>query len=165
MRSDVTLRPLDEDLLKQLLDAAVAGADPSDVMPPVPGPPGWTPERRTAFLQFHRSRTLAAEPVEATYAILVGQKVVGAARLYPLPEPQRTAEAGVWIGRTERGHGVGGAVLKQLLALAHADGFESVFVSTTPDNTPVLKLLKRLGVKLTQKGDTLTAWVNPAALR
>ena len=72
MRADVTLRQLDETLLRGLLDAAVADADPDEVMPPVAGPDGWTDERQAAFLSFHQSRSLATEPIEATYAILVG---------------------------------------------------------------------------------------------
>ncbi|MEU6037713.1 GNAT family N-acetyltransferase [Actinomadura sp. NPDC047616] len=160
MRSDVTLRRLDEQLLRQLLDAAVADADPLEVMPPVAGPPGWTPERRSAFLRFHRSRTLAVPPGETTYAIVVGTTVVGAARLCPVEDAKRAAEAGVWIGRSHRGAGVGGAVLKQLLTVARADGLESIFVSTTPDNTAVHRLLTTLGVDLVREDDTVTAWVN-----
>jgi RimJ/RimL family protein N-acetyltransferase len=163
MRSDVTLRPLDDDLLQELLNAAAADADPIEVMPPVAGPPGWTPERRIAFLRFHRSRALAAEPVETTYAIVVGKAVVGAARLCPMEDAKRAAEVGVWIGRSHRGGGVGGAVVKELLAFARTDGFESIFVSTTPDNTAVQQLLTALGVDLIRTGDTVTAWVDLAA--
>ncbi|MBA9004196.1 MULTISPECIES: GNAT family N-acetyltransferase [Thermomonospora] len=163
MRSDVALRPLDEELLQELLDAAVADADPLEVMPPVAGPPGWTPERRSAFLRFHRSRALAAEPVESTYAIVVEDTVVGAARLCPMEERTGAAEAGVWIGRSHRGGGVGGAALRRLLALARADGIDAVFVSTTPDNTAVHRLLTALGVDLVRTEDAVTAWVNPAA--
>ncbi|WP_212732706.1 hypothetical protein [Streptomyces oceani] len=67
MRSDVTPRRLDEGLLQDLLDVAVAEAEPDEVMPTVAGPAGWTGERRTAFSRFHQSRSLSAEPVESTY--------------------------------------------------------------------------------------------------
>ncbi|MFG2087088.1 MULTISPECIES: GNAT family N-acetyltransferase [unclassified Spirillospora] len=132
-------------------------------MPPVAGPPGWTAERRDAFLRFHRSRALAAEPVEATYAIVTGEAVVGAARLCPMEDAKRAAEAGAWIGRSHRGAGFGGAVLKQLLAIAQADGFESVFVSTTPDNIAAQKLLTASNVELVRKGDQVTGWVTVTA--
>lgn len=121
MRTDVTLRPLDPDLLDALLRTAVADADPREVMPPVPGSTGWTAGAREAFLRFHRSRSLSAEPVEATFAVLVGPEVAGAARLCPAAAPAgpaaasgrtveagRTAEAGVWIGRGHRGPGWAG---------------------------------------------------------
>ncbi|WP_434599647.1 GNAT family N-acetyltransferase [Streptomyces sp. A5-4] len=154
---DVTLRPLDELLLGRLLDTATADADPEDVMPEVAGPPGWTPERQAAFSRFHRSRTLTADPEERTYVIVVGDQVVGAARLCPLRDRPGTAEAGVWIGRSHRGGGVGGAVLEQLLDLARTAGFASVFVSTTAGNTAVHRILTAQGVSLTQDGDEVTA--------
>ncbi|MFJ4880842.1 GNAT family N-acetyltransferase [Streptomyces sp. NPDC088745] len=165
MRSDVTLRQLDEDLLRDLLDVAVAEADPHEVMPPVAGPAGWTAERRTAFLRFHQSRSLSADPVEATYVIVVGDAVVGAARLCPLEGAKRAVEAGVWIGRSYRGSGVGGAVLSHLLTLACADGFDSLFLSTTPDNTASQRLLSALGVDVVHEGDAVTAWVDLIAAR
>lgn len=160
MRSDVTLRRLDEGLLRDLLDVAVVDADPEEVMPPVAGPPGWTGARRTAFLRFHRSRSLSAEPVENTYAIVVGDAVVGAARLGPLEDPAYAVEVGVWIGRSHRGSGVGSAVLAHLLTLARADGFDSLFVSTTPDNTAVHRLLRAMRVDLVREGDSVTAWID-----
>ncbi|MET8977945.1 GNAT family N-acetyltransferase [Streptomyces sp. NPDC004539] len=163
MRSDVTLRRLDEGLLEDLLDAAVADADPLEVMPPVAGPDGWNGERRAAFFRFHRSRSLSAEPVESTYAIVVGDAVVGAARLCPLEGPRHAVEAGVWIGRSHRGGGVGGAVLHQLLVLARADGFHSLFVSTTSDNAANQRVLTAMGVDLVREGDSVTAWVDLVA--
>lgn len=164
MRADVTLRRLDESLLEDLLEAAVADADPLEVMPPVAGPAGWTAERRAAFLRFHRSRSLAAEPVESTYAILVGDAtVVGAARLHPLEGPKHAAEAGVWIGRSHRGGGVGSAVLRHLLVLARADGFDFLFVSTTADNVASRRVLAGMGVDLVRDGDSVTGWVDLGA--
>lgn len=159
MHSEVTLRPLNEILLLDLLDAAVADADPLEVMPPLEGPAGWTAERRTAFSQFHRSRSLSAEPVETTYAIVVGETVVGAARLFPLEDAEHAVEAGVWIGKSHRGSGVGGAVFRQLLDLARADGVERLFASTTAGNTATLRLLTALNVDLVHEGDAVTAWV------
>jgi GNAT superfamily N-acetyltransferase len=43
--SGVKLTPLDEPALARLLEAAVSGADPLEVMPPVAGEPGRTPAR------------------------------------------------------------------------------------------------------------------------
>ncbi|WP_280417160.1 GNAT family N-acetyltransferase [Nocardia carnea] len=163
MRTDVILRRLDEDLLQELLDVAVVDADPHEVMPPVAGPAGWTGERRTAFLRFHRSRSLSAEPVESTYAIVVGDSVAGAARLCPVEGLRCAAEAGVWIGRSHRGSGVGGAVLRHLLDLARADGFDSLFVSTTPENTASQRVLAAMGVDLVGEGDSVTAWIDLGA--
>lgn len=167
MRSDVSLRPLDEDLLLVLLSTAVDDADPADVMPPVPDPagdPGWTDERRAAFLRFHRERCLSAEPVESTYAITAGDAVVGAARLCPVashPERRgRAVEAGVWIGRSHRGTGVGGAVLGELLTRARAAGFDTLIVSTTEGNTELNRLLSAWGLDLVREGDAVSAHVD-----
>jgi RimJ/RimL family protein N-acetyltransferase len=160
MRLDVTLQPLDETLLRRLLETATADADPEDVMPKVAGPAGWTPERQAAFSRFHRSRTLTAEPEERTYVIVVGDEVVGAARLCPLQGRPGTAEAGVWIGRSHRGGGVGGTVLEQLLDVARTAGFASMFLSTTADNTAVHRMLTARGVRLTPDGDEVSAWVS-----
>ncbi|WP_405705191.1 GNAT family N-acetyltransferase [Streptomyces xanthophaeus] len=165
MRSDVRLQALDQPLLQQLLRAAVEDADPEEVMPPVTGPAGWTSERKAAFLRFHRSRALAARPVETTFAVVVGARVVGAARLCPVKDADRAVEAGVWIGRSHRGAGVGGAVLGHLLDRARADGSAKLFISTTPDNEPVLRLIARLGADLVHDGGTVTARVDLEAPR
>ena len=50
----VRLRPLTEEGLAELLEVAVADAEPAEVLAPVAGSPGWTAERRRAFLEFHR---------------------------------------------------------------------------------------------------------------
>ncbi|MCB5169245.1 GNAT family N-acetyltransferase [Streptomyces bambusae] len=160
MRTDVTLHPLDEARLRALLAAAVADADPREVMPPVDGPPGWTQARQDAFLAFHRSRALAAEPVEVTYTIDVGGVVSGAARLCPLDEPLGTVEAGVWIGRSQRGAGVGGAVLQRMIGLARTAGFGALHISTKPENTAVLRLLDGLGAVAVREGDSVTSWID-----
>ncbi|MGG8408269.1 N-acetyltransferase family protein [Streptomyces sp. 12297] len=162
MRTDVSLHPLDEGLLQALLGAAVADADPFEVMPPVDpdGPPGWTEQRQAAFLAFHRSRALAVEPVECTYVIAVDGDVIGAARLCPLDEPAGTVEAGVWIVRGQRGAGVGGAVLQRMISLARAAGFGAFFISTKPENTAVLRLLDGLGAVALREGGSVTSTID-----
>ncbi|MFF3489004.1 GNAT family N-acetyltransferase [Streptomyces sp. NPDC002701] len=160
MRTDIKLCLLNQHLLAELLHAAVTDADPLEVMPPVKGPDGWTPKRQAAFVQFHESRSLSADPVETTFAITVAGKVAGAARLCPMGGQPGTAEAGVWIGRSHRGAGVGTAVLELLLSRARAEDFTTVYVSTTPDNTAVRSLLSARGVDLVPDGEALTAHMN-----
>ncbi|MFF0312453.1 GNAT family N-acetyltransferase [Streptosporangium sp. NPDC004379] len=154
MESDerVELWPLDEERLEALLDAAVADADPYEVMPPVEGPEGWTPARRRAFLDFHRSRSLAPVPVEATYAIAVGGRVAGAARLL-LHQGGDAVETGVWIGRSQRGRGVGAAVVGLLLAEAAKTGARRLVATTTVDNGAARRLLAGAGAELTEDGE------------
>ncbi|WP_306796581.1 GNAT family N-acetyltransferase [Nocardia sp. XZ_19_369] len=149
----VRLEPLTEGNLTLLLDAAVADADPLEVMPPVDGEPGWNAARRQAFLDFHRGRALRAEdPVEYTYVIAVGDRIVGAARLQP---GEDGPEAGVWIGRSDRGRGVGRAVAEQLRALAAEIGAHQVVATTTVDNSAARKLLD--AAASTVDGSTVTA--------
>lgn len=149
----VCLEPLTEDNLGLLLEAAVADADPLEVMPPVAGQPGWNAERERAFLEFHRGRALLAEaPVEYTYVIAVGGRVVGAARLQPGEEG---LEAGIWIGRSQRGRGVGRAVAEQLRTVAAELGARRVVAVTTVDNSAARKLLG--SATSTVSGDTVTA--------
>ncbi|WP_232330595.1 GNAT family N-acetyltransferase [Nocardia fusca] len=135
----IELEPLSENNLGALLEAAVADADPSEVMPPVAGEPGWTAQRKQAFLEFHRGRALRAEgPVELTYVITVDGRAVGAARL----EYQGDSfEAGVWIGRSHRGRGVGRAVAERLRIAAVAAGVRRIVAVTTGDNTAARRLL------------------------
>ncbi|PXX63182.1 RimJ/RimL family protein N-acetyltransferase [Nocardia tenerifensis] len=150
----VGLEPLTEGNLALLLDAAVAEAHPLEVMPPIAGAPGWNAERRRAFLEFHRGRALADQPVEYTYVITVGGRVVGAARLQP---GEAGLEAGVWIGRSDRGRGVGGVVAERLRAIAAEIGARRIVAVTTVGNTAARRLLG--AANSTVDGDTVTATV------
>lgn len=136
---DVALRPLTEETLPALLAAAVADADPLEVMPPVPGGGGWTAERRAAFLAFHRARGLAAEPVELTFVVLLAGAVVGAARLQPGAAGE--LETGIWLGRAARGRGVGRAVVALLRAAAVEAGAVRMTATTTPENAAARGLM------------------------
>ncbi|MBF6207160.1 GNAT family N-acetyltransferase [Nocardia asteroides] len=160
MPGHVTLEPLHEDLLTDLLRTAVADAEPGEVMP-VEGPDtSWNADREASFRKFHRSRALASPPVESTYCVCVDGEVVGAARLCPLPTAKGAAEAGVWIGRSRRGSGVGTAVLTALIQRATVEGYSRIFVSTTADNTAVLRMLTARGIGYTVNDDAVTAWVS-----
>jgi RimJ/RimL family protein N-acetyltransferase len=169
----VALRPLDEALLDALLATAVADADPGEVMPPADGEggAGWTAVRREAFVRFHRSRSLCAEPVETVYAVVVAEPgedgrpeeaVAGAARLAPLPEPG-AVEAGVWLGRSHRGRGVGTAVFALLLDAAREGGATRLLARTSAANAATRRLLAAAGADLVRRegpdGATVTAWL------
>ncbi|MDG9705368.1 GNAT family N-acetyltransferase [Streptomyces sp. DH37] len=173
----VTLRPLDEALLDALLATAAADADPGEVMPPTEGEEegeggaGWTDARREAFLRFHRARSLCAEPVETVYAVVVTEPgedgrpeeaVAGAARLAPLPEPG-AVEAGVWLGRSHRGRGVGTAVFALLLDAAREGGATRLLARTSAANAATRRLLAAAGADLVRRegpdGATVTAWL------
>ncbi|KDN21207.1 GNAT family N-acetyltransferase [Amycolatopsis rifamycinica] len=151
----IRLTPLDETALARLLEAAVAGADPLDVMPPVDDPPGWTPARRAAFLAFHRARSLApATAVERTWVIDVDGVAAGAARLEPRGD---AVEAGIWLSRDARGRGIGRQVTALLLAEARESGAARFVASTTAGNHGARALLSGLGADLVTEGDEVAA--------
>lgn len=150
----VELRRLDEELLEELLETAVKDADPSEVMPPVAGPPGWSRQRREAFVRFHRERALQPEPVEETFAILHEGSVVGAARLETVADEPGAVELGVWLGRSIRGRGMAHKVLKALVDAARVRGARHLLASTTTSNLPAQRALAALGADLTQVGAT-----------
>jgi RimJ/RimL family protein N-acetyltransferase len=137
----VTLRPVDEDLLPRILDVAVAGADPEEVMPAVPGPPGWTPERRAAFADHHRSTP------GTSYAIMTGEEIVGATRLTPAEAPG-AAEAGIWLTRSVRGQGHGIEALHLLIEEARNQGTTALVVETNAANPAAVAALRAMGAKL-----------------
>ncbi|MFQ6397542.1 GNAT family N-acetyltransferase [Nocardia sp. KC 131] len=139
-RSSVTLEELSEDNLGLLLEAAVADADPLEVMAAVDGPPGWTSRRRWAFVEFHRGRALhPSAPTERTFVIKVDGLAVGATRLQP---HGADVEAGIWIGRSYRHRGVGGIVAAQVRALAAGTGARRITAVTTSGNIAARRLIE-----------------------
>jgi RimJ/RimL family protein N-acetyltransferase len=137
--STVKLRPIDKDLLPRLLDVAVAGADPDEVMHTAPGPSGWTPEHRTAFGEYYESAL--------AYAIQDDDELVGAARLTPAEAPG-AAEVGMWLARSARGKGHGTEALHLLVEEARSQGVTALIVETTMSNAAAVGALRTLGAKL-----------------
>jgi len=149
----VTLQRVDEVNLEALLLAAAAGAEPGETMPAVPGPPGWTAQRRSAFRSYHRDRFggLDAPPAELTFAVMVNTEPVGVARL-ARSDAQHALEAGLWLTREARGRGVGGDVLRLLRMEAARAGASVVLAETTRDNIAALRLLRAGGATLATPG-------------
>jgi RimJ/RimL family protein N-acetyltransferase/SAM-dependent methyltransferase len=148
----VELRLLDEDILGTMLDLAVAATDPTEVMPPLAGPPGWTPQRVDAFREFYRARFGGLDNALSTaaYAIIADGQVAGMIRMSREDEP-RTVEAGIWLGRPFRGRGIGSAAVRSLLLSAAEAGADTVIADTSPDNAAALRTLRRLGAKVTSQ--------------
>ena len=146
----VTLQPLDEALIDDLLAVAMAAATPEETMPPVDGPPGWTHARRAAFTDFYRARLdgLAGSRATAMFAILVEGEVAGMIRLARTAIPGQV-ETGMWLGRGHRGRGLAGAALRAMLAEARSLGADTVVADTTPGNAAALGTLRSCGAVLT----------------
>lgn len=132
----------------RLAASAVLDADPDDVMPPVPGPPGWTADRLAAFVAFHRGRRggLEGPHAEVSSVVLVAGAPAGVVRLQAVaPE---TLEVGLWLARSVRGRGVGGAVLRAAARQAAALGARTLVAETTSDNVAALGALRRVGAQV-----------------
>lgn len=126
----VSLRPLDDGVLDELLTLAVANAAPEEVMPAIEGPPGWTLPRREAFLAFHRARA-GAVGGERILAVVAEGRVVGAGRITPLDQPGSSA-IGVWLGRSARGRGIEEAALAAVGHQAREAGANTVVGAPGP---------------------------------
>jgi RimJ/RimL family protein N-acetyltransferase len=142
---DVTLRPVDEATLDELVAVAVGDAEPADVMPPAPGGPGWTDDRVAAFRRFHRERRAGLDGPrhEVTLAVVAGGRVAGVLRLHRHGDGRH--EVGAWLGRSWRGRGVGTAALAALRPVAAGLGVTEVVAETTAGNAAAQAMLTRAG--------------------
>ncbi|GAA2196042.1 hypothetical protein GCM10009848_66270 [Micromonospora lupini] len=154
----VRLEPVDERNLEPLLSVAAAEAEPGEVMPPVEAPAGWSLARREAFREFHRASFAGLDGPTGSqmYAILVGGEVLGMIRMTRCDEPG-TVEAGMWLGLSARGQGVGAAALRELLNLAARAGMRVVVAETTADNVGAVAVLEKCGAKLHEDGGKVHA--------
>lgn len=109
-----------------------AGAAGLDAAPPA------------AFRAFHRERFagLDGRHRELTFAVLMDGRTVGVARLARVEAPN-ALEAGLWLTREARGRGVGGEVLRLLLAEAAGAGASLLLAETTRDNIAALPAARR----------------------
>jgi RimJ/RimL family protein N-acetyltransferase len=165
--SSVRLTAIDnEEIVDALLTVAVAEAEPTDVMPPVAGPPGWTAERREAFRAFHRTfyEGLVGPNRTIMFGVVVADQLVGMIRLRR--RDVESVETGMWLGRSARGRGIGTAALRAVVAEATAVGARTMVAETTSANHAALAALRRCGAMLTADAtsDKVTAVLTvPAA--
>ena len=150
---DVRIDPLDERGLAELLDAAVAGADPGEVMPAWPGAV-WDDRLRSGFLAFHRRRSLGPDPVERTWVVRVDGRAAGAVRLEPGPDG---TEFGIWLARGARGRGAGTAAVRLLTATAGPGSGGPLVARTTASNVAAPGLLRALGARWAPGGEGAVA--------
>jgi RimJ/RimL family protein N-acetyltransferase len=147
--SPVGLIAVDEAVLEQLVQAAVSDASADEVTPPFSAGAEWTPARVAWLESFHRDRRagFSGAAAEATWAVVVGNAVVGSVRLRCTNE-QGVFETGVWLTRSSRGRGVAVAAMAAVLRKAAALGAHGVRADTTTGNTSALGVLRRLGFDL-----------------
>lgn len=133
----VQLVPVDPGVLDALLTAAIDGAEPDEVTPPLG--PGWTPDRLTWLRTYHEERRVgfSGGGAEETRAVRVSGRIVGASRLQRTNPPDPTeVEWGIWLVKDARGQGVAHAVLTLEMARAARSGASRLVAHTTLDNPP-----------------------------
>lgn len=144
----------DEAGLRRLLEVAVAQTDPDEAMPPMPGHPAWTPQRREAFLAFFGP--MLDSPDTVIYAVIAGETMVGFTRLKKTDRPG-TAETGMWLGRTHRGRGIGAAVLRELLREAASRGLNRIVADTTVGNLAAQGVLRHAKARMVEEDGKIYA--------
>ncbi len=154
----VSLLAVDEAVLARLVGAALSGAQPDEVTPPLPPGDRWGPERIEWLRRFHRDRRLGLEgPLgEATWAVAVRGDVVGAVRLKGTADPG-ALEAGIWLTRAARGRGIGRRAIAALLDQARDLGALEVRADTSSGNHAALAVLESLEFRCETHGDRVTA--------
>ncbi len=157
----MTLEPIDEASIEELLMLAIEDAEPAEVMPPVDGPSGWSPVTARAFRKFYAGLMggLDGSARTAAYAVRADGAVVGMIRM-SRRETEGVVEAGMWLGRSHRGHGIGIAALRALQAQARAAGARTIVAETTPANAAAVAVLRRAGAQLTPEPDAVHARIS-----
>jgi RimJ/RimL family protein N-acetyltransferase len=145
---------LDEDTLGQLLYVAMTDAEPSDVMAPMDGNPGWTPERTELFLAGHRRNRRGEQEAnrQVTMAVVHNGAVAGSVRFEPIEDGTR--EIGLWLSRSHRGYGLSTQVLQLGADFARDElGACEVFANTSSTNLPAVTALRHAGYDIEQRPD------------
>ena len=146
----VALVAVDDAVLAQLVHVATTEAVAGEVTPPLTAGPSWTSTRIAWLRDFHRDRRagLAGPAREASWAVVVGERIVGAVRLKQTDQ-HGVLETGIWLARGARGRGVGRAAMAAVLREAASLGASDVHADTTLATAGALAVLDRLGFDLT----------------
>ena len=113
---------------------------------------------RSAFLRFHTGlpaltpamATRLAAVVPGKHEVLVAEhegQPVALARWIRDPHHATAVEVAVEVADAVQGRGIGGRLLRAVLASAHAAGATEVHAHVHPDNRPVVAWLVRLGAE------------------
>ena len=155
---EVRLADVEDPMLERLLELAQRDASADDVTPPLGSGTGWNAERMDWFRTYHRSAAagLDGPAFEKSWAVLCDGSPAGSVRLKRIDDgwaqPGR-AETGIWLGRSYRGRGVGGAALSLVLAEARRAGLHQVVAHTTAGNLGAQRLLPAAGAALRHDDD------------
>lgn len=150
---------VDAAVLDELVAAAVDGAAPDDVTPPLGT--GWTQERLAWLRNYHEERRagFAGDGDEETAAIRLGGRIIGGSRLQRTnPADFSEVEWGIWLVKGARGQGIAHRVLALAAQRAVQSGARRLVAHTTATNLPAIRVLERAGASINHgPGDTVTA--------
>ncbi|MBD1591904.1 GNAT family N-acetyltransferase [Arthrobacter sp. S1_S22] len=158
---EVSLVAVDETVLDGLLALAKRDASPDEVAPPLGGP-GWNPERTAWFFSYHRAAAYGLDGLagEKTWGILADGSLAGSIRLRRITSGTTesgpggaVADTGIWLGRSFRSRGVGGAALRLVLDEARRAGLSRVIARTLAGNVGAQRILVSAGAVLTHDDD------------
>jgi [ribosomal protein S5]-alanine N-acetyltransferase len=147
---EVTLVDVDEAVADQLLQLAKRDASPDEVAPPLGGP-GWNLERTAWFYSYHHAAAggLDGPAAEKSWAVFSGGRIAGSVRLKrDTSAGIPSAETGIWLGRSFRSRGIGGAALHLVLEEARRAGLSRVTARTLAGNAGARRLLTSAGAQL-----------------
>ncbi|NUT70851.1 GNAT family N-acetyltransferase [Pseudarthrobacter sp. C4D7] len=152
---EVTLADVDQAMADRLLQLAKRDASPDEVAPPLGGP-GWNLERTAWFYGYHSAAAagLDGPAAEKSWAVFRGPEIAGSVRLKRTPGTGiPSAETGIWLGRSFRSQGIGGAALDLVLAEARRAGLLRITARTLAGNLGAQRLLTSAGAALTHDDD------------
>jgi RimJ/RimL family protein N-acetyltransferase len=150
----MSLVEVTELILDQLVSAVISDASANEVTAPITTDNEWSPDRIAWLEDFHRTRRggLNGPVGEITWAILLGDHVVGSVRLKQTAMPG-ILDTGIWLIRGIRGQGVGTCAMTEMLRRAAALGVLGVRADTTASNRAALGVLRHLGFTLVLSDD------------
>lgn len=163
----IDLVPVDEAVLEDLLELAVAEALPGEVMPPASGESAteprtaWTELRKGAFREYHRRCrvNLDVSVPESTWAVTAHGRIVGAARLALVDGDRDAREVGLWIGESYRGHGISGEVAYWAFAAAQTMEAKRLVARSVAGTGSARRWLERIGFDVVDDGGVLVGTV------
>lgn len=150
----VELRAIDDAMLARLVQAAIHGAAPNEVTPPLGPSDSWTAARVKWLHAFHVDRRsgLDGPTSEATWAVVASGEVIGSVRLRRAGES--ALEVGIWLIRAARGQGFGRVVMAMIVDEAQALGAKRITATTTATNTAALNVMRDLGFTFSRERGT-----------
>lgn len=153
----VALVEVDSTVLEKLISSAISDACANEVTAPVTSKDEWSLERVVWLRRFHEERRSGLDgPLgEATWAVTIGSRVVGSARLKRTDVPD-VLETGLWLTSSARGHGIGRTAMGQVVSEAKSVGARAVHATTTDTNAAALTVLRRVGFTISTMDESPT---------